>query len=146
MGFIEDENGEPLLDENGEGIEDEGDIIVSGLVTIGISVSASVNERSSILVTITLTDTAGTVHTIDSISSTEWQLSDIDGTIINNNSFGNSAADDNPIILSGEDLKLTNSGICRIFAVKIVYDSDIGIGLTGTQEAKFHINDLVNIS
>lgn len=110
-----------------------------------INLETSVNEEGSILVNIIITDSTGYVFPLESMESVRWQLSDKYGAIINNRTFDNGLITENPIVLTGDDLIIDDSGICRIVAVKIVYNSDIQENLNATEEGEFKINDLINI-
>jgi hypothetical protein len=107
-------------------------------------ITVTVNEEGTLKVVITFTDENDTEHDISSLTSVNWQLSDHCGTVIGTRTFANGLITANPVILSGDDLALSNTKKRRVFAVRIVYTSSSGAGLTANEELEFRINDLIN--
>lgn len=109
-----------------------------------IELTVTPNEESALSFSVIISDDDGIVP-LSYLTSLRWQLSDIDGNIINGRDFSSGLITENPTVIFGDDLEIGENGTCRIIAIKAVYDSLLGLGITGTEEAKFSINDLVNI-
>lgn len=109
-------------------------------------ISIRPNENGTLKIEISFTDEEGVSHSLNSLTSVKWQLSDRAGNVINNRSFENGLITSNPVMLSGEDLAIGDSGSVRVFAVKIVYNSTNGNDLEEIEEEKFAIKDLVNVA
>ena len=63
-------------------------------------------EKGTAIVTISPVDDNGTALTFAQLTSPEWQLMNIDGTIINDRTFANSAMTSLQFVLSGDDLAI----------------------------------------
>jgi|GEM_PF-4947157 len=63
-------------------------------------------EKGTAIVTISPVDDNGTALTFAQLTSPGWQLMDIDGTIINDRTFENSAMTSLQFVLSGDDLAI----------------------------------------
>jgi hypothetical protein len=63
-------------------------------------------EKGTAIVTISPVDDNGTALTFAQITSPEWQLMNIDGTVINDRTFANSAMTSLQFVLSGDDLAI----------------------------------------
>ena len=63
-------------------------------------------ERGTAIVTISPVDDNGTALTFAQLTSPEWQLMNIDGTVINDRTFANSAMTSLQFVLSGDDLAI----------------------------------------
>ena len=107
-------------------------------------ITINVNEEGTLKAVLTFVDEDGTDHDISSLTSVNWQLSDSNGTIINGRTFASNLITANPICLSGDDLAIPTANTIRVLAVRIVYTSSCGAGLTANEELKFLITDLVN--
>ena len=63
-------------------------------------------EKGTAIVTISTVDDNGTALTFAQLTSPEWQLMNIDGTVINDRTFANSAMTSLQFVLSGDDLAI----------------------------------------
>lgn len=63
-------------------------------------------EKGTAIVTISPVDDNGTSLTFAQLTSPEWQLMNIDGTVINDRTFANSAMTSLQFVLSGDDLAI----------------------------------------
>lgn len=101
--------------------------------------SASVNERSTLVLELIIKDSTGTVVVP---TATNWQLQKLDGTIVNNRSFANGSLSGTTIVITDDDTALDSTGdIKRILAVEALYDSAIGSDLKITGEIMIYIQN-----
>ena len=63
-------------------------------------------EKGTAIVTISPVDDNGSSVAFAQLTSPEWQLMNIDGTVINDRTFANSAMTSLQFVLSGEDLAI----------------------------------------
>ena len=81
-------------------------------------------------------------------STITWNLSDIDGNIINDRS--GVVVETNPIILitlTGDDLLIEeDSDAIRVLTVMSIYNSNIGTDLSMTEDIKFKIKKVRSLS
>ena len=63
-------------------------------------------ERGTAIVTISPVDDNGTALTFAQLTSPEWQLMNIDGTVINDRTFANTTMTSLQFVLSGDDLAI----------------------------------------
>lgn len=63
-------------------------------------------EKGTAIVTVSTVDDNGTALTFAQLTSPEWQLMNIDGTVINDRTFANSAMTSLQFVLSGDDLAI----------------------------------------
>ena len=63
-------------------------------------------EKGTAIVTVSPVDDNGTALTFEQLTSPEWQLMNIDGTVINDRTFANSAMTSLQFVLSGDDLAI----------------------------------------
>lgn len=79
--------------------------------------------------------------------TSNFQLSKLDYTIINNRTFANGAFTGNIVVLSGDDLAIFGDEDTRfrIFSVRATYDSTLGENLPCNCEIEFVITRLLNI-
>jgi hypothetical protein len=108
-------------------------------------ITTTVNEEGTLKVDITFTDEEDTTHELNTLTSVNWQLSDMSGNVINERSFANGLITSSPVMLTGDDLAIGSDGIYRTFALKIVYDSTNGTDLNSKEEIKFEITDLISV-
>jgi hypothetical protein len=55
-------------------------------------------------------------------------------------------AEEIPIVLFGNDLKVLESGVTRILTVRAYYDSTFGTNLPLNDECRFEIQNLVDVT
>jgi len=63
-------------------------------------------EKGTAIVTVSPVDDKGTSLAFAQLTSPEWQLMNIDGTVINDRTFANSAMTSLQFVLSGDDLAI----------------------------------------
>jgi len=63
-------------------------------------------EKGTAIVTVSPVDDNGTSLTFAQLTNPEWQLMNIDGTVINDRTFENSAMTSLQFVLSGDDLSI----------------------------------------
>lgn len=103
-------------------------------------------EKSTIVITASYFDEDGNAITP---KTGTWTFSDPNGTIINEREdvVISGLSTSNNIVLSGDDLAITiNTGHERVFTLKITYDSSYGNDLPLNQEARFNLENLINVS
>jgi len=108
------------------------------------SITTKAQEESSYTITAAFTDEAGAEITPNADTIT-WTLSDINGTTINSKSSQAISSDASvDIVLSGEDLAITETGsiVKRILTVEAEYDSDKGSDLKLKDSAHFQVENL----
>lgn len=104
-------------------------------------------EQGSAIVTIAPTDENGDALLFAELTSPQWQLMKLDGTIINSRSFANCNLTSFTFTLSGDDLAIfdeSDNG-WRVLAVQATYDSDAGSGLNLKAECEFEIDTLLSV-
>ena len=97
----------------------------------------TVNEESTIVMTVTATDAQGDPVTL--IDPT-YILSDRDG-----NELKTGSVVDDKVVLSCSDLAIGTNGVTRVLLVKGTYNSTEGNGLCINQETRFTLTDLINV-
>lgn len=107
-----------------------------------MGVSYEAIENSTLLVSISFTDSLGNTFNQD---TSEWQLTKVDGTVINNRTFANGSFTGTRIVLSGDDLALDSSGdIERILTIRGTYTASYGSNLPFYMEKRFWIKNNIN--
>ncbi len=71
-----------------------------------ISVDGGIPEKGTAIVSIAPIDDNGSSVAFAQLTSPEWQLMNIDGTVINDRTFANSAMTSLQFVLSGDDLAI----------------------------------------
>ena len=108
-------------------------------------------EEGTYPVKFTFKDSLRQLVNADAITSVDWWLSDMSGTVINNRSQVTVAAITNPlyIVLFGDDLQIlekANGYEERIVTLKGLYNSDFGVGLPFTYAVSFTLLNNIMIA
>ena len=102
-----------------------------------MGITTAVGELGTLTATIEFRDVRGNFFNPDTAA---FQLTKVDGTIINSRSFANGSFAGNTVVLTGPDLALDVAGdITRVFSVEGTYSSSEGSGIPFTIEERFII-------
>ncbi len=102
-----------------------------------MGITLAVPELGTLLATMKYVDALGNTFVPD---TSAFQLTKLDGTIVNSRSFANGDFSGTTVVLTGADLALDAAGdITRVFSLQGTYTSDLGSGLPFTQETRFII-------
>jgi len=108
---------------------------------MGKTLSVRANEEGTIVITVAVTDAAGSAVTPDTAL---WSLTDLDGAAINSRTavaIAVPAASDD-IVLSGDDLPTSGSDRELLLLYYGTYTSTEGAGLPFKEQVRFWVNDL----
>lgn len=110
-------------------------------------ITAKPNEEGTAIASVSLVDDAGNSLTFAQLSNPKWQLSRLDGTVVDGCSFADSDLTALSWVIKGSDLALFGStdGGARALTFIATYDSDAGLDLPLHAECRFRIQDLVGI-
>jgi hypothetical protein len=109
-------------------------------------ITTHARERNNYVVTINITDEAGSACVPDILT---WTLSDMDGNIINSRSAASATtiATTCTIVMVGSDLTIVSGQTNeRLLLVEWIYDSTYGNDLVGKEQATFIIDELLKVS
>lgn len=103
------------------------------------------NEQGTAKVTIVPTDENGDTLLFSELISPQWQLMRLDGTVINNRAFADTALTALVFIVSGDDLVIfgDKDDGQRKLSFQATYNSDLGNGLPLKDECLFTIAKLL---
>jgi len=108
-------------------------------------ITAKAAEKGTFVFTAVFTDEDGNSVIPNSIT---WTLTDIIGTVINSrlNVAVAVPAASIDIVLRGLDLKVVGRNVKRVVTIKAIYNSSYGSNLPLNGEARFDVDDLLNIT
>lgn len=101
-------------------------------------------EKSTYVITIEFTDESGDPVTPNTVT---WTLSDVYGAIINSREDVTlTPTATGTIVLSGDDLVVTNYSVERVLTVAGTYDSTYGSDLPFKDSVRFDLDNLVVVT
>lgn len=102
-------------------------------------------EEGTYIIEVGFTDEEGDSVVPD--NGLTWTLTDVDGNVINSRSnVAIASAATINIVLSGNDLAISNNGRKRVVTIQGAYDSDLGSNLPLKAEVRFTIADLLMVT